>query len=136
MRILVLAARRAPPARVCLSCVVRIRIRRTDVPAATAAFGTEPAESHDTGLDAVACTFVFRDVHADHLFSSGPDLLPAGPVSRNAACLAGYQPVQLNSCFLQRYRWPPPDAIPLLMTWNAEWHLGQNIPASCSRYLT
>jgi hypothetical protein len=46
-------------------CVVRIRVRHTDVPAATAAFGTEPAESHDTGRDGDARTLVFHDVHPD-----------------------------------------------------------------------
>jgi hypothetical protein len=46
-------------------CVVRIRVRGTDVPAATAAFGMEPAESHDTGRDGLARTLVFLDVHPD-----------------------------------------------------------------------
>jgi hypothetical protein len=46
-------------------CVVTIRVRRTDVAAATAAFGREPAESHDTGRDGGARTLVFHEVHPD-----------------------------------------------------------------------
>jgi hypothetical protein len=46
-------------------CVVCIRVRPTDVPAATAAFGTEAAESHAAGRDGGACTLVFHEVHPD-----------------------------------------------------------------------
>jgi hypothetical protein len=45
-------------------CVVRIRVRRFDAPAAVSAFGTEPAEAH-AGLDDRTRALVFRDVAPD-----------------------------------------------------------------------
>jgi hypothetical protein len=41
------------------TCTVRIRVRHTDQPAVIAAFGTEPTESHDAGLDGRVRTLVF-----------------------------------------------------------------------------
>ena len=75
---------------------MRIRVRRTDVPAATAAFGMEPAESRDTGTDGLARTQVFRDVHPDrslaefsarHLVFDGEH--SSGPPTRAASSPPG-----------------------------------------------
>ena len=46
------------------TCTVRIRVRTADQPAAIAAFGTEPTESRDAGLDGRIRTLVFAG--ADH----------------------------------------------------------------------
>jgi hypothetical protein len=47
------------------ACTVRIRVLHFDQPAAIAAFGTEPTESHDAGLDGRVRTLVFAGADTD-----------------------------------------------------------------------